>query len=197
VGCNLQRALSVDNHPLAPLAVAEFRRLLLLMGKKLSLEALICSADGGLETYAVFFKKRPTVFVATTFLPSVTFSGRVLDISRHDWMTLSVIPHGNGGCALFSWEQSSPKNAWLLAKSLSSIPAELVTQAILNLVFEVSEDFVIAPDWWATLGESRQKELLGRFARTFTEDKAPSPTTLIPSGPVWTDWEVVSREFTQ
>jgi hypothetical protein len=189
--------LSVDHHPLAPLAVAEFRRLLLLMKKKVSLETLISSTTGELETFAVFFKKKPTVFVAATFLPSVTFTGRALDISRHDWLTLSVIPHGDGGCALFSWEQTAPKNAWLLAKSLASIPAELVTQAVLNLILEASEDFVLSPDWWATLGVLKQNQLLRRFARTFTENKPPPPTALIPSEPVWTDWEVTGRDFVQ
>jgi hypothetical protein len=195
VGCNLPRSLSADNHPLAPFAAAEFRRLLLLMKKKLCLETLMSCATGGLETYAVFFKKKPTVFAATTILPTVTFTGRALDTSRHDWLTLSVMPHGDGGCALFSWERAAAKNASLLVKSLASIPPALVTQAILNLVFEASEDFVLAPAWWAGLGENKQKELLRRYARTFTENRPPSTTTLIPSKTVWADWTVVRREF--
>jgi hypothetical protein len=195
VGCNLQRVLSVENHPLGPLIMGESRRLLFLMKKKLRLEELMSSQSNGLETFAVFFNRTPTVFVAATFLPFVTFTGRLLDGSRHDWVTFSVLPFGKGGCALFTWEQSASKNASLLLKSLNALPPELVTQAILNLICEVSEDFALSPMWWSGLGEIKQRELLRRYARTFVENTPPPPPTLIPSKPVWADWEVARKEF--
>ena len=175
--------------------VFEMYRCIQLMVKKQSLEEMRRMGTTGLSSCVVEFTCPPTVLVSATFYPLVTFTGRSLDF-RQEWMTLSILPQGDHGVAIFSWEKAHAKNGPLLVKSLRGIPAHLQTTALLNLVFEASENFAISPKWWETLAGSEQRSLRKRYARSFTlGNDLPPPTTLVPGKNPLVDWRPKTVRF--
>jgi hypothetical protein len=141
-----------------------------------------------LTSFVVRLAQQPTVLVSTTINPLVTFTGRVLD-SRWDWLTASIIPSGDGGWAVFTWNKSDSKNPSLFMKSFVNIAKELQTVALLNFVFESSNQFAIAPEWWELLSQERRKDLFRRFGRSLKRgSEKPAADTLLPKA-AWVDWQ--------
>jgi hypothetical protein len=175
--------------------IAEMYRCIQLMTKKQSLEQMRGSAHPGLSSCIVEFACPPTVLVSGTFYPLVTFTGRSLEF-REEWITLTILPTGNGAAAVFSWEDAHAKNGPLLVKSFGRVAAHLQTTALLNLVFEASENFAVAPKWWESLSESEKRGLRKRYARSFTMgNDLPPAATLLPGQHPLIDWRPKSIRF--
>lgn len=197
VACNLPRALDeAAPPPFSVQVVAEMKRCIDFLAEKQAIEEAMHKNGSFIESYVVRFAKRPTVLVSATIYPLVTFTGRVLEF-RQEWLTVSVIPGETGGWVVFSWPKSSPKNSSLLAKSFAKIPVELQTVALLNLVFEASENHAISPRWWGSLTDFQQRNLIKRFGRSFAVkgDNRPPAGTLLVSEKPWVDWQPVSASY--
>lgn len=197
VACHLPRAMDeAAPPPFSMRIVAEMKRCIDLLAEKQAIEEAMRNSDNFLESYVVKFAKSPTVLVSATIYPLVTFTGRVLEF-RQEWATVSIIPSETNGWAVFSWPKCSPKNSSLLAKSFARIPSEHQTVALLNLVFEASENHAISPAWWDSLTDFRRNDLLKRFGRSFTVagDNRPPAKTLLVSEKAWVDWQPVSAGY--
>lgn len=170
-------------------------RCVQLFLKKFDLENMWRSGRDSTVSYVVQFAKRPTVLVSTTVTPAVTFTGRILE-SRWDWLTVTIIPCANGGWAVFTWDKSAPKNPSLFVKSFTKLAKELQTVALLNFVFESSENFVIAPQWWESLSQERRNNLFRRYGSSFKRGFGkPSASTLLPPKAPWVDWRPVDARY--
>lgn len=205
VACNLERAsqqlqwaLATDQE--APPRFAfemelEKIRCIQALLYKSALEDMHRDKRDSLAGYVVRFAKRPTVLASTTINPLVTFTGRVLD-SRWDWLAVSIIPGNSGGWAVFTWNNSAPKNPSLFTKSFVNITKEFQTVALLNFVFESSNQFAISPKWWASLSSERQNDLFRRFGRSLKRgSEKPSADTLLLPKSAWVDWQPVEAGY--
>lgn len=205
VGCNLERASkqlqwALETNQEAPPEFAfhmelEKVRCIQALVYKSALEEIHRNKQRSLAGCVVRFAERPTVLVSTTINPLVTFTGRVLD-SRWEWLTASIIPDNHGGWAIFAWDKSAPKNASLLVKSFARIPKELQTVALLNFVFEVSENFAITPHWWQSLSPERQNHVFRRYGSSFKRGfEKPAADVFLPRGRAWVDWQPIEAEY--
>ncbi len=196
VACNLPRALDEAAPPfMTLLAISEMKNCIRLLAWKQELEEMLMGGKNQLGAYVVEFGVRPSLLASGTFSFPMTFTGRRLD-ARYEWMTLSIIPSGGAGFAIFTWSKRSPRNPSLLVKSFKSVPRELQSAALLNLILEVSENIFVAPDWWNGLPQSRQTGLLARFSRSMSTDApAPPANSLIPKPPPMVDWQVVNSAY--
>lgn len=194
--CNLQTALGPDSPDfVAEKATGQFRLLLELMNRKLRISEMLRLNKFAQRGYVVEFKNAPTFMVSTTFLPHVTFTGRELEHARLDWVTLTIFPSAKGGVAVFTWDNSSPKNGSLLLKSLKAVPAHLVTSCIFNLALEVSDRIVVSPKWWASLTEVEHRRVLARFSRSLLTDVPPPLDTIRPSSNSGLNWEPINMGY--
>jgi len=175
--------------------MGEMNRCIRLFADKSHLETMWRSGRESISGYVVRFTKRPTVLCSTTINPLVSFTGRVLD-SRWDWISISIIPSADGGWAVFSWDKSAPKNPSLFVKSFAKIPKHLQTIALLDCVFESTEYFAIAPEWWAKLSLEVQQHLFRRYGYGLKRgvEKAASGA-LLPSTKPWEDWEPIEAKY--
>jgi hypothetical protein len=109
---------------------------------------------------------------------------------------LSVIPSANGGWAVFTWDKSAPKNPSLFVKSFAKVAKDLQTIALLNFIFESSDNFAIAPQWWESLASERRDDLFRRFGYSIKRrfDNPASNTLLLPKIP-WVDWNPVEAGY--
>jgi hypothetical protein len=95
---------------------------------------------------------------------------------------------------VFTWNRSASKNTSLLVKSILNVPRDLQTQSILNLVLEVSENFVVSPDWWEAIQPQHQSTLLRTYDRSLIENKQ-STKSLIAGRPTFVDWEPLRAAY--
>ena len=138
----------------------------------------------------VRFERTPQVLVSTNFIPMVTFTGRALEVRPQDRINLSIVPAQGGGYAGFSWMKSSPKNGGLFATSIRHLKSDRLTDALIRLVVEVSDNFYFSPAWWGALGK-RQAELKSAFARNITmgDDTPPARLLCSTAHPI-ADWKM-------
>lgn len=194
----MEQALKTNQQAPPSLALhveTEAIRCIQLFVKKDALENNWQNRNNSLVSYVVRFAMRPTVLVSTTVTPIVTFTGRILE-SRWDWISLSVIPSANGGWAVFTWDKSAPKNPSLFVKSFAKIAKNLQTIALLNFIFESSENFVIAPQWWKSLSPERHDDLFRRFGYSFKRHfNKPASNTLFLPKTSWVDWNPVEAKY--
>ena len=195
VACHLPRALDAAAPPFFTMqAVSEMKNCLRLLAWKQSLDEMLSGGRNEIAAFVVEFAARPSVLASVTFSFPMTFTGRKLD-ARYEWMTLSILPSGNAGFAVFTWNKRAPKNPSLLVKSFKAIRPELQSTALLNLVLEVSENIYLAPDWWNGLSQPVQTALLARFSRSITSGvPAPPEGSLLPKTPL-VDWRFVNSIY--
>lgn len=197
VRCNLSRALEKGAPAFfTETVVAEMKNCIRLFARKQELEACLVAPANDLAAYVVEFANRPTMLVSVTFSFPVTFTGRILDSDRYDWITFSILPNKHGGHAIFTWSKRASKNPSRLVKSFITINRELQSSALVYLALEVSENFALAPAWWIRLTESQQGDLLRRFSRSITAESARPPArSLIPKAPGIVDWTIVKAGY--
>lgn len=165
-----------------------------LLAWKQSLEEMLSSGRSGIAAFVVELTTRPSVLASATFSFPMTFTGRKLD-ARYEWMTLSILPSGNAGFAVFTWNKCAPKNPFLFVKSFKAIEPRLQSTALLNLVLEVTENIYLAPDWWSSLPQQVQAALLARFSRSLmTGEPAPPAGWLLPKAPL-VDWRIANSFY--
>lgn len=196
VACHLPRALDAAAPPFFTMqAVSEMKNCLRLLAWKQSLEEVLSGGRNEIAAFVVEFAARPSVLASVTFSFPMTFTGRKLD-ARYEWLTLSILPSGNAGFAVFTWSKRAPKNPSLLVKSFNTIPRELQSAALVNLVLEVTESFFVSPEWWNGLPKPCQQALLERYSRSLTSgDPAPLAGSLIPKLPSIVDWRIVNAAY--
>jgi hypothetical protein len=190
VGCNMPRAMSESAPDWYGLrTVADAKRCMSLFVEKQGLEEAMAASRSSLASYIVRFALCPTVLVSATIHPLGTFTGKTL-LFRPEWLSVSIIPASSGGFAIFSWPKIGAKNSSLFVKSFVKVPDSLKTKALLNLVFESSENHAISPDWWQKLLDFQTCDLVKRYARSISAMGAtPAEDTLIAKGDPWVDWK--------
>jgi len=180
---------------LVQMTIHETKNCFRLFARKQELEREIGGQSSDLAGFVVQFANRPDLLASTTFSFPETFSGRRLE-ARFDWTTLSIVPAEIGGYAVFTWSKHAPKNSSLLVKSFAKISRDLQSDALTNLILQVSESFCISPKWWENLTETQRNSFFHRFSRSFVR-KNPSPPagSLYPKRPSLVDWEVTNSGF--
>ena len=197
VKCNLPRALQKDTPRFfTKKIVAEFKNYMRLLMRMKELENSFLVPGNDLAAYVIEFASRPTMLVSATFSLPVTFTGRILDFGRYDWTTFSVLPSKHGGHAIFTWSKRASKNPSRFVKSLTTINPKLQSSALLYLALEVSENFALAPSWWASLTGPQQGDLLRRFSRSLTTESSRPPVgLLVTNAPGIVDWMVTKADY--
>jgi hypothetical protein len=81
-------------------------------------------------------------------------------------------------------------------KSFAKVAKDLQTIALLNFIFESSDNFAIAPQWWESLASERRDDLFRRFGYSIKRrfDNPASNTLLLPKIP-WVDWNPVEAGY--
>lgn len=195
VGATLGNALTESAPPhVASHIVGEMKRCMLLLKEKQSFEEARNNDD--VQSYVVKFAKRPTVLVSATIHPLLTFTGRSLEF-RPEWITVTILPSGNQGFAVFTWSKKAPKNSSLVIKTFRSLPARNQTLALIYLALEASENHAISPEWWNSLDQYRQQALMRRFGRVFISRRDPvvPDEVFVVNEKSWVDWEPVESYY--
>jgi hypothetical protein len=176
----------------------EVYRTIELLALKQEFEETIKMNDFTLLEHCVIkFGKVPPMLVSTIFIPLVTATGRRLEVRQQERIILNVLPTSNGGFAILSWMKSAPKNGSLFAKSLHGLTSARLTDTLLKLIVEVSDNFFFAPTWWCKL-DANQNRIMKAFARNITMgDDMPPPNLLSSSGPSMDDWKVHEVRFSK
>jgi hypothetical protein len=126
--------------------------------------------------FVVFwFRAVPSVMVNAAWFPTSDFDGnelRNLDSlgqvgSRPDMLTLSVVGADTGGAAVLAWHRSCDATCNPFVASLVRHRSELTT-SIVQLIFQISENSYLNPEWWDTLPAEAQKTLLNRSAKAWS-----------------------------
>jgi hypothetical protein len=195
VACHLPQALEMEAPPfVTEQAITEMNNCLRLLDWKQKLEDMLSGGPSEIESFVVEFSTRPSVLASVTCSFPMTFTGRKLD-ARYEWMTLSILPSGNSGFAVFTWNTRAPKNPSLFVKSFKKIRPELQPTALLYFVLEITENFFIDPSWWNGLLPSVQTVLLARHSRSFTSEHILPPSgSLLPKTPL-VDWGYVRSSY--
>lgn len=177
-------------------AVRDIFMAIELLALKQELDGPFASREFSLmEHFVIRFSKTPTVLVSTHFIPLITATGRRLECRLKDRLSMSVFPGAAGGFAVFSWMKSAPKNGSLFVKSLGTLTSERLTDVIVRLILEVSDNFFFSLSWWNSLGPN-QERLKSAFARNITMgDDTPPPDLFAPSGSFIGDWKLEERHF--
>ena len=126
--------------------------------------------------FVVFcFRAVPSVMVNAAWFPTSHFDGNELRNvdslgqagSRPDMLTLSVLGTEAGGAAVLAWHRSCDTTCNPFVASLVRHRSELTT-SIVQLIFQISENSYLNPEWWDTLPAEAQKMLLNRSAKAWS-----------------------------
>ena len=145
-------------------------------------EVLISGDYSKVRKLVLRFERMPTVMASGGIFPEFDFEGRRLqrigiDNRPLEMITFNVIATTTGGAFVFAWIQSSDGVACdALAQSLSEIPADRVTSAIIRFLFEYCENTFMAPEWWEALPTPVRAALVRRmtFAGSVFEERLSS-----------------------
>jgi len=121
---------------------------------------------GHLEMYPIFFPKPPCLAASALFQPFFDMDGiQLQDVKnlKADMSTLavSVIPYEQGGTAIFSWLDTA--NAAPLRFFTSVMQSRYLTSAIIHVVLDNSENFVISPEWYEKLPPETKQYIISRI----------------------------------
>ena len=143
----------------------------------------------------------PPVMCSGAFFPQETIHGKKLqDLSdvtaEADLITLTSFYDGESGFVVFTWLEGSDGTCCDFVESLSLIPDEDISNALVRLMFEYFENVFIAPDWWESLSEDQQRALNSRMWGLVDRLKMGKESGSIqPDGIDFPQWKLVKREL--
>lgn len=166
--------------------------------KDLCDEILINSAYDRNQSVIIRFADAPDVLSAGGFCPEYDFHGRQMqrmsDPSPLATVSVSVLPNDGGGIAVFGWERQCDNVCVPFVESLTALPKEDISNAIVRLVFEHIENTYMRPSWWESLNAETRSALLRR-ANNGADPSVPRLSScLVHDGLKYVDWRVIGIE---
>ncbi|WAT83535.1 YecA family protein [Delftia acidovorans] len=152
------------------------------------------------RAFLVNFDEPPPVMCSGSFAPEYDFNGNKLQ----DLANLEIVPNivsvnsfydGAKGRFVLSWLQSDDPVCTELARSLDSIPDDLISSAILRFMFEFIENVYMKPDWWDGLSAEIKTAYIERMRRTALPGVARSQRCLMTDGWPIPSWPVSGRQW--
>ncbi len=131
-------------------------------------ECLLRGSFSSVRAYVVETAGPPPVMCSGGIFPEETFDGTKLhdlsDPSEHaDLLTITSFYDGSRGYVALVWFPGSDTRCVPFVESLSAIPTNELTGALVRLIFEYLENTFIAPDWWESLTEGQRHALNNRM----------------------------------
>ena len=124
--------------------------------------------QSSLRYFALRFRSPPVYFVSTAFLPEWDFQGRRLQDLRglDDYfiLTFSAWAAEKQAAAVFCWHQSADRVCIPFIDSLRNSPSNRLSDQIIRMAFEYSENIVFSRRWWKSLAEADQQKLANRVS---------------------------------
>lgn len=143
------------------------------------------------------FRKVPDVMVSAIWCPTSDFDGYLLPnvaLLGHrsaipDALTFSVIGTPTGGVAAFVWHKRSDAACNRFVASLVVQERRTLSDAIVRLAFQMSENIYLRPDWWEGLAEAERAALSSRMAGGLDPLVPFRGTDLVDDGLRLASWE--------
>ncbi len=153
-----------------------------LLEYKLEIESALASRDFSDYEHLVFdLEAKPPFLGATTFMPLVTPSGRVLG-ANPSLMTLTLLPTETNGLAVLSWNKVNNPCAAKFAHALRRIPLHLVGMALARILFEISDNVAFSPVYWYGVPEPCKQAIVNMHARSIVnKEDVPPADALVPN----------------
>lgn len=151
--------------------------------------------------FALFrFERVPDIMLCSAWNPMVDFDGKLLEnaarlgslTERPDVVTINTFSTEDGGALLLAWHRASDRASSQFAASLVAVPPDQLSDAIVRLGFESSENMYLRPAWWDSLKDDARDDLLARFAYTVDLRSPIRPDALADDGQRLAAWNPVS-----
>jgi hypothetical protein len=163
-------------------------------------DALKAQRYEAVGSLVIQFSAIPSVMCSGGIYPEVGFDGRLLqnlaDLSRSpNLICFSTIGNPAGGAFVLSWLKSRKVFCDSFTDSLYSIPDEMVSNAIIRMLFEYSENVHISPDWWDAMPPKQKDWLTEKLTNGLDPLKPRERNCLMDDGMVYADWRVTRKVF--
>ncbi len=148
---------------------------------------------------ALLFAKIPTLACAGLSQPVYDFSGKMLqNLLNLDQpafsLSFTLLPADSGGILAFGWPASGDHVCRQFVNSLLSVPADRMSDAVVQLIFDCCENHVAQPDWWESLPEEIHTDLERRLLNW--TDMSPVNQHALVLGPhKYADWKFRSATW--
>lgn len=139
----------------------------------------------------------PGFLVATAINPEHDFTGKRLQTItdlKAPLQTISVATQCTdaGVDIIFAWHKNSHTVAAYFLDSLLSLPADRVSDAIVRMLFEYSDNIAISPTWWDSLSSGQQESLKNRMKSHTSMGEKLSGQELVDDGITFGAFNIVS-----
>lgn len=153
------------------------------------------------RAYVIEVDGPPPVMCSGGIFPEETFDGAKLhdlgDTAEHaDLLTITSFYDGSKGFVALVWLPKSDERCIPFVESLSAIPMNELTSALIRLIFEYMENTFVAPIWWESLPGGHRHVLNSRMWGIFDQLTSGKPTGNIQSDGIdFPSWNILSRRF--
>jgi hypothetical protein len=128
--------------------------------------AEMLSDGSALRFYAVAFAGLPVYLCSVAFLPEWDFDGgRIQDLSfitEYHPICFSAWAAGDRTAAIFCWHKSADRVCVPFVNSLRRIAKDNLSNRVLSMAFDVSENVVFRRDWWDSITEGDRQRIVRR-----------------------------------
>jgi len=151
------------------------------------------------SNYVIFTEHTPDVMTSFGVTVQYDFHGNELqnlaDVDQPlDSIYVSILATESGGAFSFVWRDSHTGACTKFMQSLVTLPDVDISDAIIRLVFEHSENTFFRPSWWNALPEPTQCALINRITDAAHFNKPRVPECLMCDGKHYADWKVLRRK---
>lgn len=152
-----------------------------------------------IKSYVITFKNNKELMFSGAGFPEYSYEGeRLFDLSTdsklENFLSFnSFFDKDGNNIVVFSWLDNHDQRPQKFVESLDRLSNSEVSNAILRLVFEYSENIYFRISWWDSLNKMIQKKLLSRFVNVLRKEKCFSD--MQDEGVLNTNWEVINKFF--
>jgi hypothetical protein len=160
-------------------------------------ELLLSSQFEQLQHYVIWLDRIPDMLCTMFIQPWSDFNGNVvqpLPNLEGSWQScaFSIVALDGAGAAIFSWHPTLAPDVAAFIKSLHQVPEARLTDALIRLAFEYSDNVCLAPTWWQRLQQLPKQALLRRFKSGISDDRHKD--CLLDDGIRFANWKPSRRQ---
>ena len=162
-------------------------------------EILLSGNFNDVRSFIIELAIPPPVMCSGALFPEQDYFGNQLqdicDLSVvSNLITLNSFHSGNHGLIVFTWLANSDNSCQPFIKSLREMPIDRITDGIIRLFFEYSENVQIQPDWWDKLEYTTRELLIDRFANSVNMELDRNPCCIAEDGIKIDNWPITSMK---
>ena len=121
-----------------------------------------------LRYFAVRFDFAPDYLASTAFLPEWDFEGNQLqnldEIESFYGLAFSVWAANDDSAAVLCWHESADEICMPFVQSIQRIDESRLSNRLLSVAFEVSDNVIMKPSWWEGLMDNDKRLLADRVS---------------------------------